>query len=76
MQQSRPCSCLAAADLLNSFGCVELLRSFAGEWLVLEVNTDGIAAVVDRDIGIPGIPEELDQRLAAAFHAWSGALDP
>lgn len=61
---------LAATDLLNSFGCADLLYSRDGRWLVLEVNTDGIFNYVDRDISIPGITQAIDHRLAKAFWAW------
>jgi glutathione synthase/RimK-type ligase-like ATP-grasp enzyme len=60
---------LAATGLLDSFGCADLLRAGDGRWLVLEVGTDGVFNHVDRDIDLPGLPEEIDRRLAAAFHA-------
>jgi glutathione synthase/RimK-type ligase-like ATP-grasp enzyme len=60
---------LAATGLLASFGCVDLLRSAAGRWLVLEVGTDGVFNHVDRDTGLPGLAEEIDARIAAAFWA-------
>ncbi|MFN3651345.1 MAG: RimK family alpha-L-glutamate ligase [Armatimonadota bacterium] len=62
---------LQAAGLLDSFGCVDLLRNEAGRWLVLEVGTDGVFNHVDRDLGLPREEAELDQRLAEAF--WSGS---
>jgi len=39
-------------------------------WLVLEVNTNGIFNFVDRDIDIGNISNEIDNRLAKAFHRW------
>lgn len=61
---------LAAIDLLDTFGCADLMHSRDGRWLVLEVNTDGIFNYVDRDISVPGIAEAIDRRLAKAFWAW------
>ena len=66
-QQAR--AALAATGLLGSFGCVDLLRTEQGRWLVLEVGTDGGFNYVDRDLGIPALEEEIDRRLARAF--WS-----
>jgi len=59
---------LTAADLLGSFGVVDLLRR-GKEWLVLEIGTDGIFNHVDRDFGNPQLEQELNWRLAEAF--WS-----
>lgn len=61
---------LAATELLDSFGCADLIHSRDGRWLVLEVNTDGIFNYVDRNISIPGIAEAIDRRIAKAFWAW------
>ncbi len=58
---------LAGTNLLDSFGCADLMRDQAGHWLVLEVNTDGVFSHVDRDINLGGIAEEIDRRLAQAF---------
>lgn len=63
-------SALAATGLLSSFGCIDLLRSPEGQWLVLEVGTDGLFNHVDRDLGLPDIEAEIDTRIAAAFEAW------
>jgi glutathione synthase/RimK-type ligase-like ATP-grasp enzyme len=62
---------LSCTNLINSFGCADLMRDQRGNWLVLEVNTDGIYNHVDRDISIGNIANEIDERLAAAFHTWS-----
>jgi glutathione synthase/RimK-type ligase-like ATP-grasp enzyme len=56
-----------AAGLGNSFGCVDLLQKPRGEWVVLEVGTDGLYNHVDRDLGDEQLERELDQRLADAF---------
>ena len=40
---------LRAAGLLDSFGCVDLIQKPAGQWVVLEVGTDGLFNHVDRD---------------------------
>lgn len=62
---------LAATGLLNSFGCVDLLRRPTGEWVVLEVGTDGIFNHVDRELEDIELERELDQRIAKAF--WHAA---
>ncbi len=58
---------LEAVELLPSFGCVDLLRRPDGEWLVLEVGTDGIFNHVDRDLGLPELELEIQRRVAEAF---------
>jgi hypothetical protein len=62
---------LVAAGLSDSFGCVDLLGKPTGEWVALEVGTDGLFNHVDRDLGDPDLELELDQRVAKAF--WSAA---
>ena len=62
---------LVATKLWDSFGCVDLLQKPTGEWLVLEVGTDGLFNHVDRDIGDPDLERELQQRVARAF--WKAA---
>ncbi|PQV64364.1 ATP-grasp domain-containing protein [Abditibacterium utsteinense] len=61
---------LSATGLLDSFGCADLMQDDQGNWLALEVNTDGIFNHVDRDISIGNIAQEIDERLAVAFWAW------
>jgi glutathione synthase/RimK-type ligase-like ATP-grasp enzyme len=57
---------LKATHLWDSFGCVDLLRSQNGDWLALEVNTDGLWMHVDRDV--PSlIGNEIEERLTGAF---------
>lgn len=58
---------LVATGLWSSFGCVDLLRSTDGRWLVLEVGTDGIVNHVDRELGDQQVLDELNRRLAEAF---------
>jgi hypothetical protein len=58
-----------AVGLINSFGCVDLLLRPGGEWVVLEVGTDGIFNHVDRDLGLTNIENEIQSRVAQAF--WS-----
>ena len=60
---------LAAAGLLESFGCADLLRRPTGEWVVLEVGTDGMFNHVDRELGLPDVEYELQRRVAEAFWA-------
>lgn len=62
---------LVATGLWDSFGCVDLLRRPTGEWLVLEVGTDGLFNHVDRDLGDEDFERELHQRVADAF--WKAA---
>ncbi|MFA6544785.1 MAG: hypothetical protein WCS99_10190 [Limisphaerales bacterium] len=62
---------LEATGLLDSFGCVDLLRKPTGDWVVLEVGTDGLFNHVDRDIGDQDLERELHQRVADAF--WRAA---
>lgn len=58
---------LTAVDLLNSFGCVDLLRRPTGEFVVLEVGTDGMFNHVDREIGCSELESEILRRIAEAF---------
>lgn len=62
---------LSATHLLDSFGCADLMRDSLSNWLVLEVNTDGVFNHVDRDIDIGDIASEIDSRLANAFWKWA-----
>jgi len=62
---------LEATGLLASFGCVDLLPDARGNWLALEVGTDGLWNHVDRDLGIGSIERELEWRLAQAFNDWA-----
>lgn len=64
-------SALIATGLWDSFGCVDLLRKPTGEWVVLEVGTDGLFNHVDRDLGDHDFERELHQRIADAF--WKAA---
>ena len=58
---------LKACELYDSFGCVDLLQDNDGNWLVLEVGTDGIFNHVDRNIGNSDLELEINQKIAAAF---------
>ena len=64
---------LVAAGLLGSFGCVDLLQRPTGEWVALEVGTDGLANHVDRSLGDAEMESELSRRIAEAFWKWVGA---
>lgn len=64
-------SALEATGLLASFGCVDLLPDADGNWLALEVGTDGLWNHVDRDLGIGNIEAEIESRLTTAFNAWA-----
>jgi hypothetical protein len=67
---------LAATGLLGSFGCVDLLQRPSGEWLALEVGTDGLANHVDRALGDATTETEVARRIAEAFWKWVGAAPP
>ncbi len=67
---------LAAADLLQSFGCVDLISPGDGVWLVLEVGTDGLFNHVDRDLGDPYLEQEIQKRIADAFWSRFGLWRP
>lgn len=58
---------LEATGLDDSFGCVDLLRRPAGDWVVLEVGTDGLFNHVDRELDNPALEAELLQRIVRAF---------
>jgi hypothetical protein len=62
---------LVATGLWDSFGCADLLRKPTGEWVVLEVGTDGLFNHVDRDLGDQEFERELHRRVADAF--WKAA---
>ena len=62
---------LQVTHLFNSFGCVDLIRDNNGNWLVLEVGTDGIFNHVDRNIGDANLERELAENIKRAF--WQNA---
>lgn len=62
---------LSAAGLYKSFGCVDLIENDAGQWLALEVGTDGWTSHVDRDLADEQLEAELTNRLAAAIKAFA-----
>lgn len=63
---------LEATNLLGSFGCVDLMQRPSGEWVVLEVGTDGMFNHVDRNLSLPAVELEIQRRLAVAFWSWVG----
>ncbi len=65
---------LEATGLLASFGCADLLRRPTGEWVVLEVGTDGMFNHVDRNLADAERERELQRRIAEAFWARVGPL--
>jgi hypothetical protein len=67
---------LAATGLLNSFGCVDLIARPNGDWLVLEVGTDGLFNHVDRELGQPELELEIQRRIANAFWGKLGDWRP
>lgn len=58
---------LVATNLLETFGCADLLQRVDGTWLVLEVGTDGLFTHVDRDLDDPVFESELLERVCASF---------
>jgi glutathione synthase/RimK-type ligase-like ATP-grasp enzyme len=58
---------LQASGLIDFFGCVDLLRRSSGEWVVLEVGTDGLYNHVDRELGDAELEGEISRRIADAF---------
>ncbi len=64
---------LSATGLLPSFGCVDLMPGRDGQWLVLEVGTDGLVNHVDRELDNPELERQMNLRIAAAF--WKAAKD-
>jgi hypothetical protein len=62
-------SALQAVGLVESFGCVDLLRHPSGKWVVLEVGADGVFNHVDRNLGLPELQWEIQRRIGEAF--WS-----
>lgn len=62
---------LQATGLWDSFGCADLLRRPSGEWVVLEVGTDGLYNHVDRELADPKLESELRQQINRAF--WTAA---
>jgi hypothetical protein len=67
---------LEASGLLDSFGCADLLQAPGGQWVVLEVGTDGMFNHVDRDIGHPGLEQEIQRQIAEAFWGSFGSWRP
>lgn len=73
--QEAALAALQATGLLVSFGCVDLIQRPDGEWLVLEVGTDGMFNHVDRDLNDAGMEEEISQRIGQAFWKWAQSKD-
>ncbi len=63
---------LTATGLIDSFGCVDLLRRPNGEFVVLEVGTDGMFNHVDRELNIPDLEQEILRNIAESFWARIG----
>ncbi len=58
-----------ATCLFDSFGCADFIQNNDGNWLVLEVGTDGIFNHVDRNIDNANLEQEILEKIAVAF--WS-----
>ena len=59
----------------SHFGA-DSLRRPTGEWVVLEVGTDGMFNYVDRELGLPELEHEIQCRIAEAFWQRLGKLAP
>jgi glutathione synthase/RimK-type ligase-like ATP-grasp enzyme len=66
-------SAFTATNLFDTFGCVDLLCKPDGDWVVLEVGTDGLFNHVDRDIGNAAFENEISHRISLAF--WQAAAN-
>ena len=58
-----------ATYLYGSFGCADFIQDNNGNWLVLEVGTDGIFNHVDRNIGNSSLEQEINHNIARAFYS-------
>ena len=67
-------SALQATNLLQTFGCVDLLQRADGSWVVLEVGTDGLFTHVDRDLSDSAFEAELLERICDSFARKGRAL--
>jgi glutathione synthase/RimK-type ligase-like ATP-grasp enzyme len=67
---------LTATGLLNAFGCVDLLQKPTGEWVALEVGTDGLVNHVDRALDDVEMEAEILCRVAEGFWKWVGSPPP
>jgi hypothetical protein len=67
---------LEATNLLQTFGCVDLLQRFDGSWVVLEVGTDGLFTHVDRDLSDSAFEAELLERICDSFARRCRSLGP
>jgi glutathione synthase/RimK-type ligase-like ATP-grasp enzyme len=64
-----------ATSLTGSFGCADLIQSPTGEWLVLEVGSDGLFNHVDRDLNSPELEIELNNQLRQAVASYISKLE-
>ncbi len=64
-----------ATSLTGSFGCADLIQSPTGEWLVLEVGSDGLFNHVDRDLNSPDLEIELNNQLHRAVRNYISKLE-
>ncbi|MBE9115901.1 hypothetical protein IQ249_08350 [Lusitaniella coriacea LEGE 07157] len=62
---------LAHAQLIDSFGCIDLIKRENGEWLVLEIGTDGIFNHVDRNLGLPQLEKQIEKKIVNAFKLYA-----
>ena len=60
---------LTATKLWDSFGCVDMLQKPTGDWVVLEVGTDGLFNHVDRSFDDEDFLKDLNQHIARSFLA-------
>jgi glutathione synthase/RimK-type ligase-like ATP-grasp enzyme len=62
-------SAVRAVALENGFCVVDMLKDDQDRWYVLEVGSDGIHNIVDRDYGNDGFDEVLQARIGEHFNA-------
>ena len=58
-----------ATHLFYSFGCADFIQDNLGNWLVLEVGTDGLFNHVDRHIGNVSLEIEIAENICFAFRS-------
>ena len=61
---------IVSTGLDKSFGVVDLIRDREGRWLVLEIGTDGIYNIVDRDYSNDRFDSLLHTAISISFNEW------
>ncbi len=66
---------LQSAGLHTSYGAVDVLQRPNGEWVVLEVGTDGMFTHVDCSLGDTAREDQLLKRISEAFWNWCASRE-